>query len=199
VRLYARRQRDATAIGRGYRMMFGLPTSAAARACCPGRLYGPGDASRPVCRYPARSRTYRATGPESTVRNSAAPAIRNWTTVISPPLPSGLNRCSEVLPHPSWAGSHRGHRLDPHRATEPPGTIVRFCTVVIHEDMVVAAIAKQGAAQSSYLSRCFHPARRLRIEISKLLQIQVLFFRQKLNPHGSSHISGAVFWFVFFP
>ena len=58
--------------------------------------------------------------------------------------------------------------LDPQRAAEPPGAIVRFCTVVIHEDMVVATIAKDGAAKFSNFRRCFHPARRFRIEISQV-------------------------------
>ena len=35
---------------------------------------------------------------------------------------------------------------DPERATEAPGSIVRFRAVVIHENSVVAAITKEGAA-----------------------------------------------------
>jgi hypothetical protein len=46
-----------------------------------------------------------------------------------------------------------------------------------HKDMTVATIAKEGAAEFSNLRRCFHPALRFRIEISKLLQRPVFFFR----------------------
>lgn len=59
--------------------------------------------------------------------------------------------------------------LDPQRATERPGAIVRFRTVVIHEDMVVAAITKEGTAEFSNISRGLHPTRRFHVEISKFL------------------------------
>jgi hypothetical protein len=59
--------------------------------------------------------------------------------------------------------------LDPQRATESPGGIVRGCTVVIHEDSVVATITKEGTAEPSNIRRCFYPARRFQIEISKFL------------------------------
>jgi hypothetical protein len=39
--------------------------------------------------------------------------------------------------------------LDPKPATESPCGIVGFCTVVIHEDRVVATITKEGAAEFS--------------------------------------------------
>jgi len=42
--------------------------------------------------------------------------------------------------------------------------------------MAEAAITKESAAEFSDISRCFHPTRRLRIEISKLLQLSILFF-----------------------
>jgi hypothetical protein len=45
---------------------------------------------------------------------------------------------------------------------------------VIHENSVVAAITKEGAAEFSDIRWCFHPARRLRIEISKFLQPSIL-------------------------
>ncbi len=59
--------------------------------------------------------------------------------------------------------------LNPKRATEPPGGIVRFCAIVGHEDMAVAVISKDGATEFSNISRCFQPARCFRIEISKFL------------------------------
>jgi hypothetical protein len=45
---------------------------------------------------------------------------------------------------------------------------------VIHENSVVAAITKEGAAEFSDIRWCFHPARRFRIEISKFLQPSIL-------------------------
>src|SRR5580704_1190419 len=89
--------------------------------------------------------------------------------------------------------------LDPERATERPGGIVRFRTVVIHENGVEAAITKEGAAEFSDLGRCFHPTRRFRIELSKFLQLSIFLFRQKLNAHGGGQTKGALFWFMFFP
>jgi len=52
-----------------------------------------------------------------------------------------------------------------------------------------------GLAKSFPLTERAH----LRIEISKLLQLSILFFCQKLNAHGSCHIRGIAFWFIFFP
>src|SRR5207244_10782455 len=76
---------------------------------------------------------------------------------------------------------------------------VRLGTIVIHKDMAEAAITKESAAEFSNSSRCFHPARRLRIEISKFLQLSILFFRQKLNAYGRCHIDSVIFRFMFFP
>src|ERR1700687_5732081 len=67
--------------------------------------------------------------------------------------------------------------LDPYRPAEPSSGIVRFRTVVIQENSVVAAVTKEGSAEFSNVRRRFHPARRFRIEISKLLQLSILFFR----------------------
>jgi hypothetical protein len=46
---------------------------------------------------------------------------------------------------------------DPERATKSPGGIIRVRTVVIYEDMVVAAVNKQRAAEFSNSRRCLHP------------------------------------------
>src|SRR3977135_2624683 len=89
--------------------------------------------------------------------------------------------------------------LDPWRATERPSGVVRFRTVVIHENSVVAAITKEGAAEFSDIRRRFYPARRFRIEISKFLQLAILIFRKKFNAKGSRHINNVIFWFMFFP
>src|SRR5262249_16577461 len=93
----------------------------------------------------------------------------------------------------------RWRLLDPHGATERPAGIVRFRTVVIDEDMVEAAIAKEGSVEFPDFRRCFHPARRFRIELTKFLQLSILFFRQKLDAHGSCHTDSGIFWLIFFP
>lgn len=59
---------------------------------------------------------------------------------------------------------------------------------MIHEDMAVAAITKDGAAEFPNIRRCLDPTRCLRVEISKLLQRSILSFRHELDAHGSSHI-----------
>lgn len=45
--------------------------------------------------------------------------------------------------------------LNPKRASEAPDAIVRGRTVVIHEDMVVATISKDGTTEFSNFRRCF--------------------------------------------
>src|SRR4051812_28674687 len=92
----------------------------------------------------------------------------------------------------------RNTNLDPQRATETPGGVVRLRTVVIQEDVAEASIAKEGALEFPDFRRCFHPARRFRIELSKFLQLSILFFHQKLDAHGSCHIHSGSFWLVFF-
>ncbi|MNC90880.1 hypothetical protein D3C83_70340 [compost metagenome] len=59
--------------------------------------------------------------------------------------------------------------LNSQRATETSGAVVRFGPVVIHEDLVVTSIAKEGAAEFSDIGRRYYPARRFGIEISELL------------------------------
>jgi len=79
--------------------------------------------------------------------------------------------CTNMLePYPSV------HPLNPQRATKPSGTVIRGRTVVIHEDVPVAAIAKKGTAKFSNIRWCLHPARRFRIETFKFLQCSILFF-----------------------
>src|SRR5262245_55323892 len=92
-----------------------------------------------------------------------------------------------------------GEVLNPERASERPRGIVRLRAVVIHEDMIVAAIAKERTVEFPDFRRCLHPARRFRIELSKFLQLSILFFRQKLDAHGNRHIHSGIFWLIFFP
>src|SRR5437868_8646904 len=79
-----------------------------------------------------------------------------------------LSLCRGIRCPSSHFGRNR-RVLHLERTTEPTGGIIRIGAVVIGEDVVVAAIAKQGAAEFPDLGRCFHPARRLRIEVSKFL------------------------------
>lgn len=58
----------------------------------------------------------------------------------------------------SDASRTRSPGLDPQRATETSPGIVGFGAVVIYEDGVVAAVAKEGAAQLSNGRRCFNSA-----------------------------------------
>jgi hypothetical protein len=44
-----------------------------------------------------------------------------------------------------------------------------------YEDPAVATITKERAAEFSHVSRRFHAARRLRIELSQFLQLLILF------------------------
>src|SRR5882724_11323281 len=120
----------------------------------------------------------------------------NLWMLPEPSAPANTRRL--LLVSPLFQG-RVAQNLDPQRATERPGGIVRLRTVVIHEDMVEAAIAKEGALEFPDFRRCFHPARRFRIELSKFLQLSILFFRQKLDAHGSCHIHSGIFWPMFFP
>src|ERR1035438_7212552 len=88
---------------------------------------------------------------------------------------------------------------DPQRTPKRPTGIVRLRAVVIHENRVKAAIAKEGAAEFSDVRRCLHPDRSFRVEISKFLQLSILSFRQQLNAHGICHAHCAISWFMFFP
>src|SRR5687768_15450924 len=59
--------------------------------------------------------------------------------------------------------------LDPQRATEAASAIIRFCSVVINEDMIVTTITKESTTELSDIRRCFDPARCFQIELSKFL------------------------------
>jgi len=55
---------------------------------------------------------------------------------------------------------------------------------VVSEDAAETAIAEKRAAEFSHLRRCFHPARGLGVESSKLLQVSIFLFREELDPLG---------------
>ena len=58
---------------------------------------------------------------------------------------------------------------DPERAAKTSVCVVGFGAVVIEKDLIVAAIAKERAAEFSDCSGCLHPARGLRIKLAELL------------------------------
>ncbi len=102
--------------------------------------------------------------------------------VISQELRCDLTNHATSVPYRLAAHSAVGNKrkikstnLDPQASAEPPGGIVRFRAIVIHENSVVAAITKEGAAEFSDIRRCFYPARGFRIEFAKLLQLSILF------------------------
>jgi len=63
-----------------------------------------------------------------------------------------------------------------------------------HEDMAVATIAKEGAAEVSNIGRCLYPALRFRIKFSKFLQLSILVFIQKLDTHSCCEINSITSW-----
>ena len=67
-------------------------------------------------------------------------------------------------------------RLDAEPAAEAASGIVGVGAIVIQEDLVVAAIAVEGATEFSNLRRCFHPARCFQVEVSESLEFPILFF-----------------------
>ena len=113
------------------------------------------------------------------LQGRAGPFFRNSgqgpTPTAPPNLPAAAgNRSDNRFPSSAGItacirGRMRDHS-DPERATEAPGGIVRFRAVVIHENSVVAAITKEGAAALFDIRRRLHPTRRFRIELSQRLQ-----------------------------
>ena len=87
--------------------------------------------------------------------------------------------------------------LDPEPAAKASCGIVGFSTVVIHEDTVIAAIAEERAAKIPDLGRRFDPARSLPIELSQLLQLSILMFREQLDAYRGCRFDGASPRFVF--
>ena len=82
---------------------------------------------------------------------------------------------------------------------KPLRSVVRLRAVVIHEYLVIASIAEEGAAERPDVGRCPDPARGLGVEVAELLQISVLLFGEKVDAHRGSHFDRAVRWLVLFP
>jgi molybdopterin molybdotransferase len=92
-----------------------------------------------------------------------AKAPATWPTSLMPTLFSNFLKAAIASPPERHSGcGGTGERClqksDPQRAAEPSGAIVRFCTVVIHKDLAVAVIRKDGAAEFSNVSGRFYPA-----------------------------------------
>jgi len=92
-----------------------------------------------------------------------------------------------------------GRRLGLERTAKSATAVVRLCAVVTDEDATVTAIPINRAAKFADLRRRQQPARRLRVELTQLLQREIFFFGQNLHAHFRRHIHDAVFRLKFFP
>jgi len=127
-------------------------------------------------------------GTKEVVANSDR-SISSLSRTAALPYRVVVGRRSAALPHNS----------DPERTTKRPGGIVGLRTVVAHEDAAVATITIERATKFSDVRRRLHPTRCLLIKVSQFLQLEILFFGQKLNAHGRGHIRGRGFRSMFFP
>lgn len=82
---------------------------------------------------------------------------------------------------------------------KPSGRIIRFRPVMVSENLVVAAIAKESSPQLSDGGWGEDPTGRFEVEFPQLLQTPIKVFAEELDAHVLGQIQGAVFWFVFFP
>ena len=73
-----------------------------------------------------------------------------------------------------------------------PGRIVRLHADVIDEDLAVASIAVQRAAQRPELGWRLDPAGLLRVELAERLQFAVLRLGEERDAHRVGHLDGAV-------
>ncbi len=92
---------------------------------------------------------------------------------------------------------------DPQCPAKSSGGVEGGGTVMKHEDMAVATVAKEGATQFPNIRRCLYPALCFRIKFSKLLQRVVLILIQKFDPNSGCEINGVTsrvnpFLFSFF-
>ena len=70
--------------------------------------------------------------------------------------------------------------LNAQHTAKTAGGVVRLGTVVINEHLAVATVAEERAAEGTHLVWCGHPAGRLEVELTKLLQLAVLLLGQQL-------------------
>jgi len=73
-------------------------------------------------------------------------SVLNKIFYLTPPLLIGAAVDTFVQHAPGGGDAARDPKLHPERASEPPGRIKRGSAIVIHKDMLVAAIGKDGAA-----------------------------------------------------
>ena len=112
-----------------------------------------------------------------------------WVKLMRPCNVAALRAAS-----PSQIPSVDHEDSDPQRPAEAPGRIVRGGAVVVDEDVVVAAIAKEGAAEASDVRRRRDPAGRLRVELSECLQRSIFVFRQELDSHLACGLARTIGW-----
>ena len=125
--------------------------------------------------------------------------IKTQKTSGAPAVPIGHSSRLWLSSQLSLFSTFRPLPLDPQRTTERPGGVVRLGTVVTHEDAAITAVTIERAAEFPHISRRLHPTRRLRIELSELLQLSILFLGQKLDAHGRGHVHGGGFRSMFLP
>lgn len=87
----------------------------------------------------------------------------------------------------------------PNHSPETTRTVVGFGTIVIHEDLVVATVAKDGAAEIADFGRSEHPTRSFCVEISKRLKLTILLFGQDFDAHFRRHRKCVITGFVLLP
>src|SRR5271157_3754094 len=81
--------------------------------------------------------------------------------------------------------------LDAQRTPKAATAVETLRSIMIHEDVSVAAIAEESAAELSNIGGRLHPTRRFRIEASEHLQPSILLFGEKLDADGGRHIERA--------
>lgn len=87
---------------------------------------------------------------------------------------------------------------NPEQAPEASGGVVRLHAIVINEDLAIAPVTEQGAAEGPHLGWRVDPAGGLQVEVAELLQGAVLRFGQQVDAHGGGHFDGAVVGLVLF-
>src|SRR5690606_5089320 len=127
---------------------------------------------------------------------------RNQTAVSkrapgTPPLGGGRDGLPGS-PHEGRAAAS-GRVLDPQRAAESAGRVVRFSSVVADENRSVAKIPEDGAAELPDSRRRPQPAGRLRIELPDFLQPTIQLLREQLRAHLRSQLHGAALRLVLLP
>src|SRR5689334_7993539 len=131
-----------------------------------------------------------STGPETVPpgRSSAAPTS---CAIVAPASPtsriehfvSGNSRAIRAAISSRLVTSRApgDGRSDPQQAAEASCRVVRLHAVVVDEDLVVSAVAEEGAAERTHVGRRHDPARGLGVELAELLQRAVLLLGEHFD------------------